>query len=79
MKSHLSAGDIIEIIEIDISKIKYCDWISERDPIPGDRAKVLRIINENPLVYLLQCELKEGFPIWGAMIEEPFIKYERIV
>ncbi|MNL82248.1 hypothetical protein D3C87_2095870 [compost metagenome] len=50
--------------------------MSERDPIPGDIARVEEVFNGDVTTYRLACEPAPGFLTWGATVLEPFIEYE---
>ena len=72
----LKIGEQIKLLKINLDAIEYRDWIGERDPVPGDIARVQRIFDGLPITYLLCCEPKPGFPLWGVQIKEAFIEYE---
>ena len=74
----LAIGDMIKLRAIDVSGIKYKDWLSERTPMPGDIARVDAVYEGNPITYQLCCEPKTGFIVWGALIPENYIEYEVI-
>lgn len=74
----LKINQNIRILKIDLEKIQYRDWIGERDPIPGDIARVQQVFEGSPTTYVFCCESKPGFPVWGVQIAAPFIDYEVI-
>lgn len=74
----LKIGEKIKLIKINLEGVTYRDWISERDPISGDIARVEQVFNSDVTTYHLCCEPKPGFITWGVMILEPFIEYEML-
>jgi hypothetical protein len=74
--ANLNAGELIKLRKIDLEKIQYRDWIGEREPAPGDVAKVVRVFDGNPVTYQLCCEPREGFIVWGVQVDELSIEYE---
>ena len=72
----LKTGEKIKLIKINLEGVTYRDWMSERDPIPGDIARVEEVFNGDVTTYRLACEPAPGFLTWGATVLEPFIEYE---
>ncbi|QXI31559.1 hypothetical protein HU752_020165 [Pseudomonas vanderleydeniana] len=73
----LSIGDTLRLITVDLAAITFTDWLSFRDAVPGDIARVLRIWEEpEGRSIQLICEAQPGFPEWGATFRETGLTYE---
>lgn len=73
----LSKGDTIRLITVDLTMIRFTDWLSSRDAAPGDIARVLEVW-DRPESYAIQlvCESRPGFIEWGAVFDEQGLTYE---
>lgn len=73
----LSKGNIIRLIDVDLTTVVLSDWLNSREAAPGDIAEVEEIsMGEAGCIVRLLCEPHAGFLEWRASFFEVGLTYE---
>jgi len=69
-------GTVVKLLDIDYVKIQYRDWLSERDPMVGELARILQIYPGPPLVYMLCAISFARDATWAIQIAAEDVRFE---